>query len=158
MRAWRLLIVVFAALLAGSAAADPPVSFPTGSLEIATSGGARLTLAVEIATTRAQLSQGLMYRRALAADAGMLFDFGQVQTVTMWMKNTLIPLDMVFIAADGTVAGIAERTVPMSQTVIPSPGPVKAVLELNGGATSRLGIKTGDQVVHPIFGGIQPGY
>ena len=92
-----------------------------------------------------------MYRRKLAPDAGMLFDYKTPQRVSMWMKNTFIPLDMIFIAADGRIVNIAERTVPQSKTVISSQGKIRGVLEINGGTVARLGIKPGDRVRHPIF-------
>ena len=92
-----------------------------------------------------------MFRRSLAADRGMLFDFAQVEPVSMWMKNTYLPLDMLFIRSDGTISHIAENTEPLSTRVIPSGGPVLAVLELNAGSAKRLGIKPGDRVEHPLF-------
>lgn len=128
------------------------VQFPQTPLQVMTTDGSRHAFTVEMATSADQLAQGLMYRNKMAADAGMLFDFGTPRPISMWMKNTLIPLDMVFISADGLISGIAERTVPHSTATIASPGPVKAVLELNGGTASRLKLKAGDRVVHPIFG------
>jgi uncharacterized membrane protein (UPF0127 family) len=107
---------------------------------------------VEMALTPEQMSQGLMYRRSMAADAGMLFDYVTPQPASFWMKNTLIPLDMIFIAADGKIVNIRERAVPQSLDPVPSKGPVRAVLEVNGGIAAKLGIKPGDQVLHPIFG------
>ena len=107
---------------------------------------------VEVARTPRQHSQGLMYRRRLAADTGMLFIYSQTQLVVMWMKNTLIPLDMLFIAADGTIKHIAERAVPHSRESISSGQPVLAVLEINGGMASRLKIRVGDRVSHSAFG------
>jgi len=165
MATWRTIIVAAAAFVfadlgalgLGGAVAEAPVSFPTDRLEIVDGSGVSHGFTVEVATSHQQLAQGLMYRRNLAADAGMLFDFGTVQPVTMWMKNTLIPLDMVFIAADGAVLGVAERTVPQSLAVIASPGPVRAVLELNGGTADRLGIHAGDRVRHPLFSERLPG-
>ena len=127
--------------------------FPQTPVQVIAADGSRHVFTVEVATSADQLAQGLMYRNKMAADAGMLFDFGTARSISMWMKNTLIPLDMVFIAADGRIAGIAERTVPHSTATIASPGPVKAVLELNGGTASRLKLKAGDRVIHPIFGG-----
>ncbi len=129
------------------------VAFPKSSVQVETADGVPHGFTVELATTGDQLAQGLMYRPKMAADAGMLFDFGNPRPVSMWMKNTLIPLDMLFIAADGKVLGISQRAVPHSLALIESPGPVKAVLELNGGTASRLGLKVGDRVVHPIFNG-----
>jgi uncharacterized membrane protein (UPF0127 family) len=142
------LLALLVLLLAGPALA---AEFPRGTLTVATAGG-RHAFAIEMATSEQQLAQGLMYRRRLDADAGMLFDFGQVRPVSMWMRNTFIPLDMLFIAADGRVVSIAERTVPESLTVLSAPEPVRAVLEVNGGTAARLGIRPGDKVVHPLFG------
>lgn len=113
--------------------------------------GLRHPLTVEFASTPQQLQQGLMFRRSMAVDSGMLFDFGHDQPVSMWMKNTLIPLDMLFLDRAGRVVGIAERAVPETTTVISSPGPVRAVLEVNGGTTARLGLKVGDRVEHQMF-------
>lgn len=120
-------------------------------LTIETVDGRSLPFSVEIAQTPEELTRGLMNRASLPADAGMLFNFAVDRQVAMWMKNTLIPLDMVFIQADGTITGIAERTVPMSLEIIPSPGPVRAVLELNGGTADRLRFKTGDRVNYSLF-------
>jgi len=119
-------------------------------LKIETAAGAH-AFAVEMATTSDQHATGLMHRRAMAADAGMLFLYPAGSRVAMWMKNTLIPLDMLFIGRDGRITHIAERTVPMSTELIGSNGPVRAVLELNAGTASRLGIKVGDRVRHPAF-------
>ena len=106
---------------------------------------------VEIADTDALRARGLMFRQRLPEDRGMLFDFGTVREVAMWMKNTYIPLDMLFIRADGSIAYIAENTVPKSEDVIGVREPVLAVLELAGGTTRRLGIRSGDKVYHRIF-------
>ena len=116
------------------------------------SQGRELRFTVELALTPGQMSQGLMYRRALAPDAGMLFLHPQEQELAMWMANTLIPLDILFIRADGKIHRIQERAVPLSETTISSGGRVKAVLELAGGSASRLGLKPGDQVVFPGLG------
>lgn len=125
---------------------------PQSTLEIVTAKG-RHKFKVELAVTPDQQAQGLMYRRELAADAGMLFDYGADQAgVAMWMKNTFIPLDMLFIRASGEILNIAERTVPKSLATVAAAGPVRAVLEVNGGTASRLGIRPGDKVVHAIFG------
>ena len=93
-----------------------------------------------------------MFRKHLDSDKGMLFDYGSPREISMWMKNTYIPLDMVFIDGKGRISHIVERTMPMSEEYIGSNGFVRAVLELNGGTVSRLGIKLGDQVAHEIFG------
>jgi uncharacterized protein len=106
---------------------------------------------IEMAISNQQQAQGLMYRRSMPADAGMLFDYGSLQPIRMWMKNTYIPLDMIFIGQDGKIINIAERAIPHSQSVIASKGRARAVLEVNGGTASRLGLNPGDQVLHPIF-------
>ena len=107
--------------------------------------------AIEMAVSEQERNQGLMFRRELAADAGMLFDYGTDRPVAFWMKNTYIPLDMLFIKASGEIVHIAERTVPLSLQSIPSPEPVRAVLEVNAGTVARLGIVPGHRVRHPIF-------
>ena len=106
---------------------------------------------MELARTPEERSRGLMFRESMAADAGMLFDFGRVGRQAMWMKNTYLPLDMLFIRNDGTIHHIQQRTQPQSENIIPSNGRVRAVLELNGGTVERLGIKVGDVVEHPMF-------
>ena len=125
----------------------------TSHLEIETATG-RHAFTVELAATEKQRALGLQWRRIMAPDAGMLFDFQEVRFAIMWMKNTFIPLDMVFIASDGRIVNIAERTVPHSLARIISDGPVRAVLELNAGSAARLGIKPNDRVIHKIFGNI----
>jgi uncharacterized membrane protein (UPF0127 family) len=156
----RLLVLplcawlAFGALPPDLAQAQQPaglVQFKTDKLVIRTAGGKTHAFKIELAATPAERAQGLMFRRALAPDAGMLFDFGRSEPVAMWMENTLIPLDMLFIAADGRVVNIAQRTVPMDRTPIPSKGPVKGVLELPGGTAARLGLKPGDVVQHAMF-------
>lgn len=126
-------------------------SFGSGQLTIR-SGAESHRFSVEIAQTQRQHMQGLMFRRRMEAEAGMLFVYSRDEPTAMWMKNTLIPLDMLFIDRDGVIRKIAERTVPMSEAVISSGGPVVAVLELNAGTASRLGIKLGDRVVSPALG------
>ena len=110
-----------------------------------------LMFVVELADTPQSRNTGLMHRRELPANAGMLFDFAKTQPVSMWMKDTLIPLDMLFIKPDGSIANIVERTVPGALTPIDSKGPVRGVLELNGGTSARMGVSPGDKVIHPIF-------
>lgn len=110
---------------------------------------------VEVADDAEEISFGLMERESMDADKGMLFDFNPPREPNMYMKNTLIPLDMLFIAADGHVEMIARNTVPGSLRTI-SPGvPVRAVLELNGGLAAELGIQPGDTVQHPLFGNVE---
>ena len=145
-----LLLACLVAVL-GPAAQAELASFAKSSLIIDTAAGPQ-RFAIELARTPEQQQQGLMFRASLAADAGMLFDFGGTRPAAFWMKNTLIPLDMLFIAADGRIADIHERAVPLSEATIESKVPVRAVLELNGGSVARLGIKSGDLVHHAIFG------
>ena len=140
------LLLVFA-VASGAAALE---TFETSELSIVTRKG-EATFRVEIAKTPTQQAQGLMYRRSLPADAGMLFVYDRPQPVAFWMKNTFIPLDMLFIAPDGRIANIKQRTVPHSLTPVRSRGKVIAVLELNGGTSARLGIAPGDTVRHPVF-------
>lgn len=101
---------------------------------------------VELAVTPEERSRGLMFRTEMAQDAGMLFDFGAARDISMWMKNTFISLDMLFVDANGTIVGIEKRTVPQSEAIIPSPKPVRFVLELNGGAADRMGFEVGEKV------------
>lgn len=122
----------------------------TDQLTIETAGG-RHVFQVELAVSREQQEQGLMFRRSLAADAGMLFLYPSPRIIAMWMKNTVLPLDMIFIRPDGTILRIAERTVPQSLSIIDSEDQALAVLEVNGGTASRLGIKPGDRIRHPAF-------
>ena len=134
-----------------TAAALGSGQLPTSPLVIRTADGGEHRFTVELASTPEERAQGLMFRKALAPDAGMLFDFKELGPVAMWMKNTVIPLDMLFIGRDGRIVRIAERTVPLSLTPIPSGEPVLAVLELNSGTAARLGVRPGDRVVHPIL-------
>ena len=106
---------------------------------------------VEIADTDAARERGLMFRKRLGPDRGMLFDFKIPQPVSFWMKNTLIPLDMVFISADGRVISIARNAPPLSETPIPSGGDVLGVLELRGGRAQEIGLEPGDRIRERIF-------
>ncbi len=115
------------------------------------SGGKRHIFNVEIADTDERRALGLMYRTQLASDAGMLFDFKYDQDVAMWMRNTRIPLDMLFIDRTGRIVNIAQRAIPFSEATISSAGPVRAVLEVNGGTADRLGLKAGDRVIQDMF-------
>lgn len=119
-------------------------------LEIVTKNGVHV-FSVEMATTEQEKETGLMYRKELADGKGMLFDFSPEQEVSMWMKNTYISLDMIFIKADGRILRIAENTEPLSTKIIPSNGPVKGVLEVIAGTAQKYGIKPGDRVAHPLF-------
>jgi len=124
--------------------------FSKSKLVIETAKG-QFPFDIELALTEPQMMQGLMFRREMAADQGMLFDYGSPQKITMWMKNTFIPLDMIFIGADGKVVDYHERAVPMSLDTIATKVPARAVLEVNSGTVRRLGIQPGDIVHHAFF-------
>jgi uncharacterized membrane protein (UPF0127 family) len=132
------------------AAITPAHSAELKTLEIASRTGVHV-FSVEIADTDAERAKGLMFRKKLPEGQGMLFDFGREQTVAMWMENTFIPLDMLFIRGDGSILRIAENTVPLSTRIIPSGGPVRAVLEVIAGTARKDGIEPGDHVAFPIF-------
>ena len=119
-------------------------------VEVATKGGDR-TFMAEIANTPRERARGLMFRDRLPERHGMLFDFGRDQEVRMWMKNTLIPLDMIFIASDGHIHRIEQNAKPESHRLISSNGPVRAVLEMPAGTSAKYGIAAGDRIVHPQF-------
>ena len=143
--ALALVLVLAAALPAGAQS-----TFSQGSVEIVTSRG-RFPVAVEIASTWAERMQGLQHRANVPEGTGMLFDFHAPEMVSMWMKNTRVPLDMLFIAADGTILRIQRDTTPFSLDEISSGWPVRAVLELRAGSVAAYGIQAGDKVVNPIF-------
>lgn len=150
----RLRAVLLAALTL--AALVPAISISawaaeTQTVEIATKGGVQIFV-VEMAVTMEERAQGLMYRKELPDGKGMLFDFSPEQNVAMWMKNTYIPLDMIFIKADGRILRIAENTEPLSTEIVSSGGSVRAVLEVIGGTARKYGIAPGDQVSHALFG------
>ena len=150
----RPLFAVLLLVLGGAPAtlAQELQRFPTGEVTIESATGAH-KFTVEIATTPAQMEQGLMFRRTLAPDAGMLFVFKTPSRASMWMKNTLIPLDMLFIDPQGRIINIAERRVPESLDTSGAAAPARAVLELNGGTAARLGIRPGDRVRSPALEG-----
>ena len=152
----RILVSLFAVLLllspSGTVDAQSfDATFPTTKLTVETGSGPK-TFDVEVALTSDQQAQGLMFRRKLASDAGMLFIYSPPEQVSMWMKNTLIPLDMVFVDASGAVVKIAERTVPMSLSIISSEAVVEAVVEFNAGTASRIGLKPGDKITWQPLG------
>ena len=123
-----------------------------GTLEIATKDGVRV-FSVDVAVTDEEREKGLMFRKEVPDGYGMLFDFKQDEMVTMWMKNTLVSLDMIFIRNDGTIARIAQNTPIESERIIPSGEPVRAVLEVVAGTAKKYGIAPGDRVGYPIFNG-----
>jgi uncharacterized protein len=121
------------------------------SLTIATKAGDRHVFQVEVARTPDLRSQGLMYRKSMPGDRGMLFDFERVEPVSMWMKNTYISLDMIFVRGNGTISRIETGTEPFSESVISSGGKALAVIEMKAGSARRLGLKAGDKVSYPAF-------
>jgi uncharacterized membrane protein (UPF0127 family) len=157
-RVWAVLCgMVFLASVAvfQPVAAQPQPTLPLSDLVIQTAKGPQ-RFRVELADNDMSRSRGMMFRTSMAPDAGMLFDFKQEQMASFWMRNTLLPLDMLFIKADGTILNIHQRAIPRDETGINSAGPVRAVLEVNGGTAARLGIKAGDKVEHTIFGNPPP--
>jgi uncharacterized membrane protein (UPF0127 family) len=146
---------ILAALLVVTAHAQEPQhepldSFPRSHLDIESLSG-KQRFEVWIADTASRRAQGLMFVKQLAPLRGMLFLYREPQLVSMWMKNTLIPLDMLFVSADGRIIRIAPRTTPQSLATITSMGPVTGVIEIAGGEAERLGIETGARVLHPAF-------
>jgi uncharacterized protein len=129
----------------------PQPELPKQQITIVTKNGQKHVFKVEVATTPQEQETGLMFRKSVAPDGGMLFVWDVPQVSHMWMKNTLVPLDMVFIRSDGVIDSIAENTVPHSLRDISSHGDVIATLELAGGTTARLGITVGDKVLGPMF-------
>jgi uncharacterized protein len=143
------LIVTISATPAASA--QEQVTFDRTELAIVTAGGAKHQFKVDWAKTWPQKSRGLMYRKEMPLDHGMLLDYDPPTEASIWMRNTLIGLDIIFIRADGTIESIFFGAKPHDETAMPSKGPVRAVLELNAGVARLLGIRPGDKVEHPIF-------
>jgi uncharacterized membrane protein (UPF0127 family) len=141
-----------ASLVASLGVGLPAQAASIQPLEIATKSGVQV-FSVEMATTEEEKTTGLMYRKELADGKGMLFDFSPEQQVSMWMKNTYISLDMIFIRADGRILRIAENTEPLSTKIISSGGLAKGVLEVIAGTAQKYGIQPGDRVAHPLFNG-----
>jgi uncharacterized membrane protein (UPF0127 family) len=146
-----VMLLVLALIVVASPPANVGAAPATERLTLVTATGEHV-FEVEIAETPEQKSRGLMFRTALGENAGMLFPYGEPQAVTMWMRNTYIPLDMVFIAQGGTVHRIARNTEPFSEKIIASGGPVVAVLEVKAGTADRIGLKPGDTVVGARLG------
>jgi uncharacterized membrane protein (UPF0127 family) len=147
----RAAVFTVLALLAFTARTAAFEQLPVQTIEIETKKGPH-RFTVEVAADSASQERGLMYRRTLAPDAGMIFVFGQKQFVSFWMKNTFLPLDMLFVKADGTISTIQANAVPFSETSIQSAEPVLAVIELNAGRAKALGIEPGDKVRAQAFG------
>ena len=148
----RCALLLVLALFAWPLSHGAATAAQKGTLEIATKSGVR-TFGVELAVTDEERAKGLMFRKEVPDGYGMLFDFKQDQMVTMWMKNTLVSLDMIFIKSDGRIARIAENTTVLSEDIIPSGQPVRAVLEVAAGTARKYGIAPGDKVAHPLFNG-----
>jgi len=140
-----LLLVGWAVVAAPARAAGQD------TIEIVTRTGVH-AFAVELATNEAERAVGLMFRKELPEGRGMLFDFHEDQPVQFWMHNTYIPLDMIFIARDGRIVRVAENAKPMSDDLVPSGRPVRAVLEVIAGTARKLGIAAGDRVTGSFFG------
>jgi uncharacterized membrane protein (UPF0127 family) len=148
-RSWIALAAIIAAFALFSAGAQAASVQP---LEIVTKSGVQV-FSVEMATTEQEKETGLMHRKELPDGRGMLFDFSPEQQISMWMKNTFISLDMIFIRADGRILRIAENTEPQSTRIISSGGLAKGVLEVIAGTAKKYGIAPGDRVAHPLFNG-----
>jgi uncharacterized membrane protein (UPF0127 family) len=148
----RLWVAMAAALAVWAFAGVGAEAASIQPLEIVTKSGVQV-FSVEMATTDQEKETGLMYRKELPDGKGMLFDFSPEQQVSMWMKNTFISLDMIFIRADGRILRIAENTEPQSTRIIPSGGLAKGVLEVIAGTARKYGIAPGDRVAHPLFNG-----
>ncbi len=140
---FRFLTVL---MLAGLPHFSPAFADAGDNVVVIVTGEGPVRFFVEVAVTARERSVGLMHRRELAADHGMIFDFGTEQDITMWMRNTYLPLDMVFIGSGGVIRHIAKRTTPLSERTISSQNPVRYVLEINGGLADKLKIEIGDTV------------
>ncbi|MDA0708267.1 MAG: DUF192 domain-containing protein [Proteobacteria bacterium] len=148
---WVCLIFILSSFVIPSVSvAQSGVNFPLSELSIQ-SGDNTNTFQIEVAANDAQREYGLMFRKSLPENQGMFFIYDQKREITMWMKNTFISLDIIFINDQGEIMRIARSTQPMSVTLIPSYGEAKAVLELNAGITSKLGIEAGDKIIYPLF-------
>jgi uncharacterized membrane protein (UPF0127 family) len=162
MKRLRFLAAVAAAFLwvlgsmpgaaaAGSDAQQLDRLFPRSTLQIATPDAKLHKIDVWVADNDARRARGLMFVEQLADGAGMLFIYPEPQTISMWMKNTHVSLDMLFVSADGRVHRVVENTTPMSLDTISSDGTVLAVIELKAGSAARMKIRPGAQVIHPAF-------
>jgi uncharacterized membrane protein (UPF0127 family) len=143
----RSAVMALFFLVALPALAEEEMRFDKEPLLIQTAAGKMLHFTVEVAATGDQRARGLMFRKSMADDAGMIFDFGQTRRVAMWMENTILPLDMLFADDTGTIRHIKENAKPYSRDIIDSMSPVKYVVELNAGIVTKFGIKPGDRIV-----------
>ncbi len=147
----RSLVLVLFALFCAVDRRDAAAEEKLEALTIVTKGG-KHPFSVEVMRTERQRERGLMYRRFLPPDRGMLFDFKVEKPIMMWMKNTYLPLDMIFVSRSGKVVGLAENTEPLSERIVPSGAPACAVLEVNAGTARKIGLGIGDEIRHPLFG------
>lgn len=145
MRILLTLVFFLSAVLLQSARAELPSEVAT----ITTPGGGLHRFRLEVAREEADLERGLMFRTELAPDSGMLFIFPEVKETQMWMRNTLIPLDMLFVSADGVIRSIHHNAKPQDLTIISSNGPVSAVVEIPGGRAAELGLSEGSRITSP---------
>jgi uncharacterized protein len=143
-------VALLVAASAGLAAVAPALAGGQATIEIVSKNGVH-PFSVELATNDAERARGLMFRKSLPEGQGMLFDFKREGPVSFWMHNTYVSLDMVFIAGDGRIVHIAENAKPLSDDLIPSGGPVRAVLEVIAGTVQKFGIAPGDRVTGSIF-------
>jgi uncharacterized protein len=149
--AFAMAALIFGPVAPRVVAEEQTAPVQTERLEIVTATGPH-AFNVEVARSEKDRARGLMFRRSLPQDHGMLFLFENERPIAMWMKNTYIPLDMVFVSRKGRVTSVARGAIPLSEAVIPSGGPVYAVIELAAGAANAIGLSVGDQVRHPEFG------
>ena len=149
--AHRAALLFAAAALCAVLAGPLDAKMRVDRLWLVTGAGSEVPIDIEVAEAPKEKELGLMFRTELPDNQGMLFAYNPPRELTMWMHNTYIPLDMVFIRPDGVVHRIETRAEPLSDRVISSDGPVAAVLELAGGAAQRLGLKAGDRVRYPLF-------
>ena len=147
----RISIAALAALaFLAAAGLSQALDFGLETLDILTASGPH-RFSIEVMRTEAEREKGLMFRKFLPAGRGMLFDFKAERQVTMWMKNTYLPLDMIFIGKDGKVVSVAQNAEPLSEAIIPSQLPAYAVLEINAGEAAAIGVKAGDKVLNGLF-------
>lgn len=142
-----LLALVLAGAWLAAQASEPALT----EVVVETRAGLQHRFVLEVADTEAARQRGLMFRESIPADGGMLFDLREERSASIWMKDTPLSLDVLFVRADGRVVRIAPSLPPMTLTPIASPHPVRAVIEINGGTCERLGITAGDRVHHAIF-------
>lgn len=145
------LIYLSLLIAAAPAVVTAPAATPAEEVVVETAAGKKEKFSVEVVRDEKARNRGLMFRHEMADGHGMLFDYDPPQQISFWMKNTFIPLDIIFVGADGRIINIAEKTTPLSLERLHADGKARGVLEINGGLSAKLGIKAGDKVRHPIF-------